>query len=37
MLVSGAEARWRQQPGLYRSLLNSRHDPELVEMIKSGE
>ena len=37
MLVSGAEARRRQQPDLYRSLLNSKHDAELVEMIKSGE
>ncbi|KAI0221408.1 Growth hormone-regulated TBC protein 1-A [Lamellibrachia satsuma] len=35
MLVSGAEARRRQQPDLYRSLLNSKHDAELVEMIKS--
>jgi len=36
MFVSGAEQRRREQPDLYRKLLDGPQDAQLVELIKIG-
>jgi len=36
MFVSGAEQRRREQPDLYRKLLDGPQDEQLVELIKIG-
>ena len=36
MFVSGAEQRRRERPDLYRKLLDSPQDSQLVELIKIG-